>query len=118
MFGRFDIEGDDETQLNFTPPEHTQIPSTLVPSPPLQEEPQKRKHKLILCILLDVWELQIVESTICLFIYSAFVESFDSAFLSHRINGDICGMQFLFIKKSIGIYLFTFKLMQQCILYP
>lgn len=40
-FERFDIEGDDETQLNFTPQEHTQIPSTLIPSPPLQEEPQK-----------------------------------------------------------------------------
>ncbi|MQM03131.1 hypothetical protein Taro_035907 [Colocasia esculenta] len=33
--GRFDVEGDDETQINFTPiDEGTGIPTTLVPSPP------------------------------------------------------------------------------------
>lgn len=42
---RFDIEGDEETQLNFTSGEHTQIPTTLIPSPPLQDEPQRgRDH--------------------------------------------------------------------------
>ncbi|XP_059458695.1 sister chromatid cohesion 1 protein 1 [Corylus avellana] len=40
-FERFDIEGDGETELNFTSGEHTQIPTTLVPSPPLQDEPQR-----------------------------------------------------------------------------
>ncbi|KAG8380863.1 hypothetical protein BUALT_Bualt06G0060700 [Buddleja alternifolia] len=40
-FERFDIEGDEETQLNFTPPEHTEIPSSLIPSPPPQEGLQK-----------------------------------------------------------------------------
>ncbi|CAH8389717.1 unnamed protein product [Eruca vesicaria subsp. sativa] len=33
-FERFDIEGDDETQLNFNPSEGAQIPPTLIPSPP------------------------------------------------------------------------------------
>ncbi|CAN7141782.1 unnamed protein product [Brassica rapa subsp. narinosa] len=33
-FERFDIEGDDETQLNFNPREGSQIPPTLIPSPP------------------------------------------------------------------------------------
>ncbi|KAM7516429.1 hypothetical protein LguiA_006012 [Lonicera macranthoides] len=40
-FERFDIEGDEETHLNFTPPEQTQIPSTLIPSPGVEEEPPK-----------------------------------------------------------------------------
>ncbi|KAG5533540.1 hypothetical protein RHGRI_027657 [Rhododendron griersonianum] len=41
-FERFDIEGDDdETQANFTSQERTQIPSSLIPSPPLPSEPQK-----------------------------------------------------------------------------
>ncbi|GFY82084.1 Rad21/Rec8-like family protein [Actinidia rufa] len=46
-FERFDIEGDDETQLNFTSHERTQIPSTLIPSPPHQADPQKRKQQNI-----------------------------------------------------------------------
>ncbi|XP_010543709.1 PREDICTED: sister chromatid cohesion 1 protein 1 isoform X2 [Tarenaya hassleriana] len=33
-FERFDIEGDDETQMNFNSREGTNIPSTLIPSPP------------------------------------------------------------------------------------
>ncbi|KAL0736527.1 hypothetical protein Bca4012_012737 [Brassica carinata] len=33
-FERFDIEGDDETQLNFNPGEGAQIPPILIPSPP------------------------------------------------------------------------------------
>ncbi|GAV88081.1 Rad21_Rec8 domain-containing protein/Rad21_Rec8_N domain-containing protein [Cephalotus follicularis] len=40
LYERFDIEGDDETQLNFTSVEHTHIPTTLLPSPPPQDEPQ------------------------------------------------------------------------------
>ncbi|XP_011076663.1 sister chromatid cohesion 1 protein 1 [Sesamum indicum] len=40
-FERFDIEGDNETQLNFTPPENTEFPSSLIPSPPRQEELHK-----------------------------------------------------------------------------
>ncbi|KAM4104202.1 hypothetical protein ACJW30_06G139100 [Castanea mollissima] len=40
-FERFDIEGDEDTQMNFTSGEHTQIPTTLKPSPPPQEEPQR-----------------------------------------------------------------------------
>ncbi|XP_057980091.1 sister chromatid cohesion 1 protein 1 [Malania oleifera] len=39
-FERFDIEGDEEVQLNFTPQDHTQIPDTLIPSPPHQNEPE------------------------------------------------------------------------------
>ncbi|CAI9762268.1 unnamed protein product [Fraxinus pennsylvanica] len=39
-FERFDIE-DDESQLNFSQPQHTQIPSSVIPSPPPQEEPRK-----------------------------------------------------------------------------
>ncbi|KAL8218073.1 hypothetical protein R6Q57_021446 [Mikania cordata] len=49
-FERFDIEGDDiegdginlneETQENFPSQNHTDLPSILVPSPPLQDEPQ------------------------------------------------------------------------------
>lgn len=46
LFHRFDIEGDEETQMNFTQPEEAQIPSTLVPSPPRQEAHQ-RKNVLI-----------------------------------------------------------------------
>ncbi|CAA7026806.1 unnamed protein product [Microthlaspi erraticum] len=33
-FERFDIEGDDETQINFSAREGAQIPTTLIPSPP------------------------------------------------------------------------------------
>ncbi|KAL7214739.1 hypothetical protein ACSBR1_027010 [Camellia fascicularis] len=40
-FERFDIEGDNETQLNFNSEEDTQIPSTLIPSPPRPAGPQK-----------------------------------------------------------------------------
>ncbi|CAN4100848.1 unnamed protein product [Withania somnifera] len=36
-FERFDIEGDDETQMNFTQPEDAQIPRTPVPSPPKEQ---------------------------------------------------------------------------------
>ncbi|XP_015877444.1 sister chromatid cohesion 1 protein 1 isoform X1 [Ziziphus jujuba] len=39
-FERFDIEEDDGTQLNFNSREHTQIPATLVRSPPPPDEPQ------------------------------------------------------------------------------
>ncbi|CAA2998325.1 sister chromatid cohesion 1 1 [Olea europaea subsp. europaea] len=39
-FERFDIE-DDESQLNFSQPEHTQIPTSVIPSPTPQEEPRK-----------------------------------------------------------------------------
>ncbi|KAK6932975.1 Rad21/Rec8-like protein, N-terminal [Dillenia turbinata] len=38
-FERFDIEGDEETNLNFPSQEH-QVPDTLVPSPPQNEPPQ------------------------------------------------------------------------------
>ncbi|CDP13942.1 unnamed protein product [Coffea canephora] len=38
-FERFDIEGDEDTQLNFAASEHATIPSTLVPSPPPQDKP-------------------------------------------------------------------------------
>ncbi|KAH7839187.1 hypothetical protein Vadar_000896 [Vaccinium darrowii] len=41
-FERFDIEGDDETQANFTSQERTEILSSLIPSPPRPAEPQKR----------------------------------------------------------------------------
>lgn len=41
---RFDIE-DDESQLNFSQPEHTQIPTSVIPSPTPQEEPRKRKEQ-------------------------------------------------------------------------
>lgn len=40
---RFDVEGDEETQLNFTPPEHVEIPN-IIPSPPHQEELPKCKE--------------------------------------------------------------------------
>ncbi|KAL8257420.1 hypothetical protein R6Q59_029461 [Mikania micrantha] len=50
QFERFDIEGDDiegdginlneETQENFPSQNHTDLPNILVPSPPLQDEPQ------------------------------------------------------------------------------
>ncbi|XP_042476267.1 sister chromatid cohesion 1 protein 1 [Macadamia integrifolia] len=39
-FQRFDIEGDEGTQLNSSPQEHSPVPMTLVSSPPPQEEPQ------------------------------------------------------------------------------
>ncbi|XP_073127051.1 sister chromatid cohesion 1 protein 1 isoform X2 [Henckelia pumila] len=45
-FERFDIGGDEETQLNFTPPEHAEIPNSLMPSPPLPEEPLKSDENL------------------------------------------------------------------------
>ncbi|KAK3229502.1 hypothetical protein Dsin_001383 [Dipteronia sinensis] len=38
-FERFDIEGDEETQVNFTSGEHTQMPTSRIPSPPHQDEP-------------------------------------------------------------------------------
>ncbi|CAL0317623.1 unnamed protein product [Lupinus luteus] len=40
-FERFDIEGDDETLLNVTSTAFTQIPTTLVPSPPRQDDPTR-----------------------------------------------------------------------------
>ncbi|KAJ8563507.1 hypothetical protein K7X08_031959 [Anisodus acutangulus] len=39
-FERFDIEGDEETQMNFTQPEDAQIPSTPVPSQPKEQAHQ------------------------------------------------------------------------------
>ncbi|GLT78914.1 hypothetical protein SLA2020_504320 [Shorea laevis] len=39
-YERFDIEGDEETQMNNTSGEPTQMPSTLVPSPPQKDAPQ------------------------------------------------------------------------------
>ncbi|GKV28257.1 hypothetical protein SLEP1_g37336 [Rubroshorea leprosula] len=39
-YERFDIEGDEETQMNNTSGEPTQMPSTLVPSPPQKDSPQ------------------------------------------------------------------------------
>ncbi|GLT92934.1 hypothetical protein SLE2022_107440 [Rubroshorea leprosula] len=39
-YERFDIEGDEETQMNNTSGEPTQMPSTLVPSPPQKDGPQ------------------------------------------------------------------------------
>ncbi|KAL1569552.1 sister chromatid cohesion 1 protein 1-like [Salvia divinorum] len=44
-FERFDVEGDEETQLNFTPPEHVEIPS-IIPSPPRQEDLPKSDEVL------------------------------------------------------------------------
>ncbi|KAL1825235.1 hypothetical protein ACET3Z_012013 [Daucus carota] len=40
-FERFDIEDDADTQTNFAPDDHTQIPATIISSPPRQEEPKK-----------------------------------------------------------------------------
>ncbi|CAK7325907.1 unnamed protein product [Dovyalis caffra] len=40
-FERFDIEGDEETQVNFTSVDHMEIPTTLIPSPPRQDEAQR-----------------------------------------------------------------------------
>ncbi|KAI3517456.1 hypothetical protein L1887_16671 [Cichorium endivia] len=40
LFERFDIDGDEETQVNSSFHEHTDIPDTLIPSPPPQNEPQ------------------------------------------------------------------------------
>lgn len=46
---RFDIEGEDDTQLNFTAEENTTIPSTLIPSPPPpQEKSSERKTRILL----------------------------------------------------------------------
>lgn len=39
---RFDI-ADDETTVNITPDEHPRVQSTLVPSPPRQEDPQQEE---------------------------------------------------------------------------
>ncbi|KAF8115186.1 hypothetical protein N665_0029s0032 [Sinapis alba] len=39
-FERFDIEGDDETQLNFNSREGAQIPPILIPSPPHHDFPE------------------------------------------------------------------------------
>ncbi|XP_025887480.1 sister chromatid cohesion 1 protein 1 isoform X1 [Solanum lycopersicum] len=39
-FERFDIEGDEETQMNYTQPEDAQIPSTPVQSPPREQAHQ------------------------------------------------------------------------------
>ncbi|KAJ6322589.1 hypothetical protein OIU77_012433 [Salix suchowensis] len=40
-FERFDIEGDEETQVNFTSADHMDIPTTLIPSPNEQDEAQR-----------------------------------------------------------------------------
>ncbi|KAE9606185.1 putative rad21/Rec8-like protein [Lupinus albus] len=40
-FERFDIEGDDETLVNVTSTTFSQIPTTLVPSPPRQDGPTR-----------------------------------------------------------------------------
>ncbi|KAL8093675.1 sister chromatid cohesion 1 protein 1 [Apium graveolens] len=40
-FERFDIEEDVDTQMNFAPDDHTQIPTNIIPSPPRKEEPRK-----------------------------------------------------------------------------
>uniref|UniRef100_A0A3Q7H0P4 Rad21/Rec8-like protein N-terminal domain-containing protein n=1 Tax=Solanum lycopersicum TaxID=4081 RepID=A0A3Q7H0P4_SOLLC len=45
-FERFDIEGDEETQMNYTQPEDAQIPSTPVQSPP-REQAHQRKNVLL-----------------------------------------------------------------------
>ncbi|PIN14600.1 Sister chromatid cohesion complex Cohesin, subunit RAD21/SCC1 [Handroanthus impetiginosus] len=44
-FERFDIEGDEETNLNFTQPEHTEIPS-LIPSPPHEEDLHNKPEEI------------------------------------------------------------------------
>lgn len=46
IFCRFDIEEDVDTQINFAPDDHTQIPINIIPSPPLKEEPKNCKYKL------------------------------------------------------------------------
>ncbi|XP_061351696.1 sister chromatid cohesion 1 protein 1 [Gastrolobium bilobum] len=40
-FERFDIEGDEETQVNVTSGDYAQIPTTLIPSPPHQDDPAR-----------------------------------------------------------------------------
>ncbi|KAF5736546.1 hypothetical protein HS088_TW14G00690 [Tripterygium wilfordii] len=40
-FERFDIEGDEEAQMNFTSAEHTQMPTSFIPSLPQQDEPHR-----------------------------------------------------------------------------
>ncbi|KAJ6309415.1 hypothetical protein OIU77_015214 [Salix suchowensis] len=40
-FERFDIEGDEETQVNFTSADHMDIPTTPIPSPNEQDEAQR-----------------------------------------------------------------------------
>ncbi|PON51391.1 Rad21/Rec8-like protein [Parasponia andersonii] len=40
-YERFDVEADDDTNLNFTSGEHTQIPTTLIPSPPPPDKPER-----------------------------------------------------------------------------
>uniref|UniRef100_A0ACD6A744 Uncharacterized protein n=1 Tax=Avena sativa TaxID=4498 RepID=A0ACD6A744_AVESA len=43
-FERFDI-ADDDTTVNITPDEHPQAPSTLIPSPPRQEDPPQQQEQ-------------------------------------------------------------------------
>ncbi|KAJ6350405.1 hypothetical protein OIU78_006553 [Salix suchowensis] len=43
-FERFDIEGDEETQVNFTSADHMDIPTTLIPSPNEQGEAQRAEE--------------------------------------------------------------------------
>ncbi|CAM0907802.1 unnamed protein product [Alopecurus aequalis] len=43
-FERFDI-ADDDTTVNLTPNEHPQAPSTLIPSPPRQEDPPQQQEQ-------------------------------------------------------------------------
>lgn len=51
---RFDIDEDEETQVNSAFHDHTDIPNTLIPSPPPQEEPQiqNRKYQFIVSIVV------------------------------------------------------------------
>ncbi|KAL7107596.1 hypothetical protein ACP275_06G065000 [Erythranthe tilingii] len=44
-FERFDIEGDDGTQMNYTPPEQTEMPS-LIPSPPRRQEEHQKSDEI------------------------------------------------------------------------
>ncbi|KAI5648606.1 hypothetical protein M9H77_34611 [Catharanthus roseus] len=46
-FERFDIEGEDDTQLNFTAEENTTIPSTLIPSPPPPQEKSSEPGEIL-----------------------------------------------------------------------
>ncbi|KAJ6429296.1 hypothetical protein OIU84_020849 [Salix udensis] len=43
-FERFDIEGDEETQVNFTSADHMDIPTTLIPSPNEQDGAQRAEE--------------------------------------------------------------------------
>ncbi|KAJ1426336.1 Rad21/Rec8-like protein, N-terminal [Sesbania bispinosa] len=40
-FERFDIEGDEETKVNVTSGDYTQVPSALIPSPPYQDDSKR-----------------------------------------------------------------------------